>query len=75
MKHCVPYKETTTPTQVSTATFILGPKQGVIEATPELIDPKHPRLYGPVVYEDFRNPRISKDLQASEALTVVRAQF
>ncbi|KAI6700294.1 hypothetical protein NL676_014618 [Syzygium grande] len=75
VKHCVPCKEATTPTQVSTATFILGPKQGVVKAPPELIDPKHLRLYGPVVYEDFRNPRIPKNLQAGEALTVMCAQF
>ncbi|KAI3409610.1 Fe2OG dioxygenase domain-containing protein [Psidium guajava] len=74
VKHLVLCKEATA--WVSDRNFpILGPKQGAVEEPPELIGPKYPRLYGPVVYEDFRNLRTSKNLRAGEALAVGRPQF
>ncbi|KAL3723578.1 hypothetical protein ACJRO7_035712 [Eucalyptus globulus] len=34
-------------------------REGVVEAPPPLVNPNHLHLYGPVVYEEFRNLRIS----------------
>ncbi|GMP26846.1 hypothetical protein CsSME_00003114 [Camellia sinensis var. sinensis] len=47
---------------MSIASFLLGPKEAKVEAPAELVDSSHPRFL-----------RISKELQAGEALDFVRA--
>ncbi|KAJ7944007.1 2-oxoglutarate-dependent dioxygenase [Quillaja saponaria] len=68
MKHRVICKEANT--RVSIGTFLLGPREGTIEAPAELVDSEHPRRYVPFTYEDFFNVRLSKDLRSGEALQV-----
>lgn len=65
MKHRVECKEATVC--VSITTFLLGP----VEAPAEFVDTEHPRLYLPIVYEDYRKLRVSKKLQAGEALALL----
>ncbi|KAF8029218.1 hypothetical protein BT93_E1778 [Corymbia citriodora subsp. variegata] len=71
VRHRVQCKEATI--RVSIATFLLGPKKEVVEAPREFVDSEHPRLFAPITYEDYRKLRISKELQAGEALALVRA--
>ncbi|KAJ7953272.1 2-oxoglutarate-dependent dioxygenase [Quillaja saponaria] len=66
VKHRVQCKEATI--RVSIATFLLGPKEGVLETPLELVDSDHPRLYVPFTYEELRKLRLSKNLHAGEAL-------
>ncbi|XP_031269304.1 2-oxoglutarate-dependent dioxygenase DAO-like isoform X2 [Pistacia vera] len=59
--------------RVSIAIFLLGPVEGAVEAPTELVDSEHPRLYLPIIYEDYRKLRASKKLQAGEALALLRS--
>lgn len=70
VKHRVQCNEATI--RISIATFFLGPKEGFVEAPPELVDSEHPRLYVPFTYEDYRKLRISTKMQAGEALELLR---
>lgn len=70
MKHRVQCRQATI--RVSIASFLLGPKDEAVEAPPEFVDSEHPRLYVPFTYEDYRKLRLSKKLQAGEALELVR---
>ncbi|XP_030465751.2 2-oxoglutarate-dependent dioxygenase DAO-like [Syzygium oleosum] len=71
VRHRVQCKEATI--RVSIATFLLGPKEEVVEAPREFVDSEHPRLFAPTTYEDYRKLRLSTKLQAGEALALVRA--
>ncbi|KAM7279697.1 hypothetical protein ACFE04_006831 [Oxalis oulophora] len=71
VKHRVYCREATI--RVSIATFLLAPKEELLEPAPELVDVEHPRLYVPFLYEDYRKLRISTKLQAGEALELMRA--
>lgn len=70
VKHRVQCRQATI--RVSIASFLLGPKDEAVEAPPEFVDSEHPRLYVPFTYEDYRKLRLSKKLQAGEALELVR---
>ncbi|XAR73645.1 hypothetical protein NMG60_11007683 [Bertholletia excelsa] len=56
----------------SIASFLLGPMAAPVEAPPELVDSAHPRLYAPLNYEDYRKLRLSNNMHAGEALSLVR---
>lgn len=71
MKHRVQCKESAI--RVSIATFLLGPKETAVEAPAEFVDAEHPRLYVPITFEDYRKLRLSTNLQAGEALELVRS--
>ncbi|CAN6552812.1 unnamed protein product [Malus baccata var. baccata] len=62
VKHRVQCREATT--RVLIATFLLGPKEEAVEALPEFVDSKHPRLYVPFTYEDYRKLRLSTKMRA-----------
>ncbi|KAL3813533.1 hypothetical protein ACJIZ3_014801 [Penstemon smallii] len=66
VKHKVVCKEE--GIRISIATFLLGPKEAMVEAPPELVTLENPRLYVPFKFEDFRNTRVFKHLNAGEAL-------
>ncbi|KAF7135781.1 hypothetical protein RHSIM_Rhsim08G0024600 [Rhododendron simsii] len=66
VKHRVQCKEATI--RLSIASFLLGPKEALVEAPPELVDSEHPRLYVPFTYKDYRMLRISNNFSAGEAL-------
>ncbi|KAJ4709268.1 2-oxoglutarate-dependent dioxygenase [Melia azedarach] len=70
VKHRVQCKKATI--RLSIATFLLGPKEAAVEAPAEFVDSEHPRLYIPITFEDLRKLRISKKLQAGEALELLR---
>ncbi|KAH7843930.1 hypothetical protein Vadar_022513 [Vaccinium darrowii] len=69
VKHRVQCKEATT--RLSIALLMLGPKEAVVEAPPELVDTEHPRLYDPVLFEDYRKLRLSTGMRAGEALSLL----
>lgn len=71
VRHRVQCKEATI--RVSIATFLLGPKEEVVEAPQKFVDSEHPRLFAPITYEDYRKLRFSTKLQAGEALALVHA--
>ncbi|OMO79154.1 Oxoglutarate/iron-dependent dioxygenase [Corchorus olitorius] len=71
VKHRVQCKEATT--RVSIATLLLGPK-GAVEPPPQLVDLDHPRLFAPFTYEEYIKLRLSKNLQAGEAIQLLRTQ-
>ena len=52
MKHGVECKDT--KTRFSIALFVLGPKEAVMEALPELVDSEHPHLCVPFYFEDYQ---------------------
>ncbi|KAI6700299.1 hypothetical protein NL676_014623 [Syzygium grande] len=54
LKHRVLCKEAAI--RVSIGTSILGPKQGVVEAPPALVNPKHLGLYCPVLPPEMSGP-------------------
>ncbi|GAB4848358.1 hypothetical protein Ancab_003051 [Ancistrocladus abbreviatus] len=56
----------------SIATFLAPPKEMLIEAPPVFVDAQHPRSFSASTYEDFRKLRSSKNLQAGEALELLR---
>ncbi|KAG8367004.1 hypothetical protein BUALT_Bualt16G0027300 [Buddleja alternifolia] len=60
--------------RISIATFLLGPKEEVVEAPPELVTPENPRLYIPFKFEEFRNTRFYKHMNAGEALDLFRVE-
>lgn len=70
VKHRVQCKEATI--RLSIASFLLGPKEALVEAPPELVDTEHPRLYVPFAYKDYRQHRVTNNLHAGEALDLVR---
>ncbi|KAI3747639.1 hypothetical protein L6452_10186 [Arctium lappa] len=69
VKHRVQCKEATI--RVSIASFLLGPRK-TIEPPPELVDANHPRIYVPTTYEEYRKLRLSTNLQAGEALALLK---
>ncbi|XP_058209622.1 2-oxoglutarate-dependent dioxygenase DAO-like [Rhododendron vialii] len=69
VKHRVQCKEATT--RLSIALFMLGPKEAAVEAPPKLVDTEHPRLYDPVVFEEYRKLRLSTGMRAGEALSLL----
>ncbi|XP_028799957.1 2-oxoglutarate-dependent dioxygenase DAO-like [Neltuma alba] len=72
VKHRVECKEASV--RVSIASFLLGPKEGDIEAPEELVDSDHhPRLFLPFSYEHYRELRVSQKMHAGEALAFLRA--
>lgn len=71
VRHRVQCKEATI--RVSIATFLLGPKEEVVEAPQKFVDSENPRLFAPITYEDYRKLRFSTKLQAGEALALVHA--
>ena len=72
MKHRVECKEASV--RISIASFLLGPKEGDIEAPKELVDPHHhPRLFLPFSYEHYRKLRTSQKMHAGEALALLHA--
>ncbi|KAK6128818.1 hypothetical protein DH2020_037454 [Rehmannia glutinosa] len=70
VKHRVMCKET--GIRVSIASFLLGPKEAIVEAPLELVDLEHPRLFAPFTYQDYRNFRIGNGLHTGEALDCLR---
>ncbi|XP_054786932.1 2-oxoglutarate-dependent dioxygenase DAO-like [Prosopis cineraria] len=71
-KHGVECKEASV--RVSIASFLLGPKEGDIEAPKELVDSDHhPRLFLPFSYQHYRNLRMSQKFHAEETLSQVRS--
>ncbi|KAH7853468.1 hypothetical protein Vadar_002813 [Vaccinium darrowii] len=70
VKHIVQCKEATT--RLSIALFMVGPKEAVVEAPPELVDTEHPRLYDPSIFEEYRKLRLSTGMGAGEALYPVK---
>lgn len=60
--------------RVSIATFLLGPKSEPVEAPSVFLDSENPKLYTPVVYEEYRKLRLSTKLQAGEALALMQCQ-
>ncbi|XP_054779517.1 2-oxoglutarate-dependent dioxygenase DAO-like [Prosopis cineraria] len=74
VKHRVECKEASV--RVSIASFLLGPKEGDIEAPEELVDSDHhPHLFLPFSYEHYRKLRISQEMHAGEALALVRVSM
>lgn len=57
--------------RVSIALFVLGPRQEAVEAPAELVDSKHPRVYVPFTFEEYRKLRLSTGLRAGEALSLM----
>ncbi|KAL2499130.1 2-oxoglutarate (2OG) and Fe(II)-dependent oxygenase superfamily protein [Abeliophyllum distichum] len=72
VKHLVLCKEV--GIRVSITSFLLGPKEAVVETPPELVDSEHPPLYIPFTYEEFRKLRVSKKLHTGEALDLLRTE-
>ncbi|XP_057444882.1 2-oxoglutarate-dependent dioxygenase DAO-like [Lotus japonicus] len=70
VKHHVQCKEAST--RFSSATFMLGPRSGNVEAPEEVIDHDHPRLYQLFNYEDYRKLRLSEKMYTGEALELLR---
>lgn len=70
VKHRVMCKEA--GTRLSIASFLLGPRAGVVEAPPQLVDSEHPRLFSPFTYQDYRSLRMSKNLQTGETVGCFR---
>ncbi|KAL7135602.1 hypothetical protein ABFS83_11G109100 [Erythranthe nasuta] len=66
VKHRVMCKEA--GARLSIASFLLGPKEGMVEAPPELVDSEHPRTFEPFTYNDYRSLRISNKLHTGETL-------
>lgn len=72
MKHRVMCKEA--GTRLSIASFLLGLKEGVVEAPPQLVDSEHPRLFSPFTYQDYRKLRMSKGMHIGETVDCFRIQ-
>ncbi|XP_027362055.1 2-oxoglutarate-dependent dioxygenase DAO-like [Abrus precatorius] len=58
--------------RLSIATFMLGPRNGNVEAPAELVSHDHPRLHQPFVYEDYRKARVSNKMHSGQALQLFR---
>lgn len=71
VKHRVLCKEATT--RISIATFLLGPRDEMVQSPAELVDLAHPRLFVPLSYEDYRKLRVSNKMHMGEALALVQA--
>lgn len=69
VKHRVQCREASI--RISIAFLVFGPKEEAVEAPEELVDSEHPRLYVPLVFEDYRNLRLSTGLRAGEALSLL----
>lgn len=72
VKHRVVCKEA--GIRISIATFLLGPRDTMVETPPELVDSEHPCLYAPFKFEDFRKARFYKHLNAGDALDFFRVE-
>ncbi|XP_051135819.1 2-oxoglutarate-dependent dioxygenase DAO-like [Andrographis paniculata] len=72
VKHRVQCREPTT--RISIALFVLGPKEGRVEAPVELVDVERGRLFCPFTVEDYRKLRLSTGLRAGEALELLRKE-
>nr|AFK41575.1 unknown [Lotus japonicus] len=70
VKHRVQCKEAAK--RLSIATFMLPPRDGKVEASEEVVDYDHPRLYEPFNYEDYRKLRLSEKMYTGEALELLR---
>lgn len=70
VKHRVQCLEATI--RVSIASFLLGPKDEVVEAHPKFVDAEHPRLYTPFTFANYRKLRFTTDLLDGEALELLR---
>ncbi|KAF5743186.1 hypothetical protein HS088_TW09G01251 [Tripterygium wilfordii] len=66
VKHRVKCNEATI--RFSIASFLLGPRDGPVEAPPELVDDQHPRLYVPFTWEDYRKLRFTDKFKTSDSL-------
>ncbi|PON70901.1 Oxoglutarate/iron-dependent dioxygenase [Trema orientale] len=71
--HRVLCKEATI--RISIASFLLGPKDEVVEAAQEFVDSEHPRLYAPFNHDDYWKERLSKNLRAGEVLELLRVNI
>ncbi|KAL7135600.1 hypothetical protein ABFS83_11G108900 [Erythranthe nasuta] len=60
--------------RISIATFLLGPKEGFVEAPPQLVTKENPRLFAPFKFEELRNARFYKHLNAGEVLDLFRVE-
>ncbi|XP_050230666.2 2-oxoglutarate-dependent dioxygenase DAO-like [Mercurialis annua] len=70
VKHRVQCKEAAV--RYSIASFLLGPKDSVVEAPPELLDFENPRLYIPFTFNDYREFRLKTKLITGQALELMR---
>ncbi|KAH6826876.1 2-oxoglutarate and oxygenase superfamily protein [Perilla frutescens var. hirtella] len=70
VKHRVMCKEA--GTRLSIASFLLGPRAGMVESPPELVDSEHPRLFSPFTYQDYRSLRMSKNLHTGGTVDCFR---
>ncbi|KAG6423764.1 hypothetical protein SASPL_114167 [Salvia splendens] len=71
VKHRVQCYEATVRTSV--ALFVLGPRDGKVEAPPHLMDSDHPRRYVPFDFEEYRKLRASTKSPTGEALELFLA--
>ncbi|XP_059663962.1 2-oxoglutarate-dependent dioxygenase DAO-like [Cornus florida] len=58
--------------RTSMACFVLGPKEGKMEAPLELVDTEHSRLFIPFTFREYMSLRISTKLPTSEALQLLQ---
>ncbi|KAL1567297.1 2-oxoglutarate-dependent dioxygenase DAO-like [Salvia divinorum] len=66
VKHRVQCYEATVRTSI--ALFVLGPRDGKVEAPPHLLDTDYPRRYVPFDFEEYRKLRASTKSPTGEAL-------
>ncbi|KAL1562847.1 2-oxoglutarate-dependent dioxygenase DAO-like [Salvia divinorum] len=71
VKHRVQCYEATVRTSI--ALFVLGPRDGKVEAPPYLMDSDHPRRYVPFDFEEYRKLRASTNSPTGEALELFLA--
>ncbi|CAA2984383.1 2-oxoglutarate-dependent dioxygenase DAO-like [Olea europaea subsp. europaea] len=60
--------------RTSIALFVLVPSDGNVEASPQLVDVNHPRLYVPFHFEDYRKIRSSTKSLTGAALELLRTK-
>ncbi|XP_059623893.1 2-oxoglutarate-dependent dioxygenase DAO-like [Cornus florida] len=58
--------------RVSIVLFLLEPKEAKVEASPELVDSDHPRLFVPFTFEEYYMRRSSTSSASGEALEFFR---
>ncbi|KAF5748327.1 2-oxoglutarate and Fe(II)-dependent oxygenase superfamily protein [Tripterygium wilfordii] len=57
--------------RVSINTFLMGPREGAVEAPEELVDDQHPRLYVPFTWEYYRTLQYASEDSWKPALANV----
>ncbi|KAG8378671.1 hypothetical protein BUALT_Bualt07G0009500 [Buddleja alternifolia] len=72
VKHRVVCKEV--GIRVSIASFLLGPKEEVVEAPSTLVTSENPRMYVPFTFEDYWKSKFYKCLDCGEALDPFRIE-